>query len=174
MKNVSYETFPVLNRKIYILNHAPLYMLEKEGKNLVQKTKEQAKANLEASISYIPARYEAGVRAADWFGPASSPQAEANYGAAVSKAVAGKLRQKGIQKISNEDWKTAAVNKGAPIIGERIRASLDKQAARWGPMYDAVVSKINTLPPKTTDWKNNINTRLVPVVAEWKKAAGKT
>jgi len=148
-------------------------MLEKEGKNLVLKTKEQAKANLEASISYIPERYKAGVQAADWAGPASSDQAEANYAAAVGKAITAKRRQTKIRNVSNEDWKTAAVNKGAPIIGERIRGALDKWGRNWGPMYDAVTSKVNTLPPKTVDFRANINNRLVPTVEAWKRAAGK-
>jgi len=140
---------------------------------MVVKTKEEAKANFEASIAYIPSRYEAGVRKADWQTPAASDQAEKNYADAVSKAVAEKRRQKGVKKISNTDWQEAAVRKGAPIIGDRIRGALDKWAAEWGPIYDSVVSKVAALPPKTVDWRANINNRLVPVVEEWKRAAGK-
>ena len=141
---------------------------------MVLKTKEQAKQNLEAAIAYIPERYKAGVQQADWFGPASSAQAETNYAASVQKAITGKTRQKGIQKVTNEDWKNAAIAKGAPIIGERLRSALDKYAARWGPMYDKVTSTVNGLPPKTTDFMANINNRLVPTVKVWKAAAGKT
>jgi len=148
-------------------------VLEKEGKNLVLKTKEQAKANLEASIAYIPERYKAGVQAADWFGPASSEQAETNYASGVQKAVAGKRRQKGIRNVSNEDWKNAAINKGASKIGPGLSAAIDKWATKWGPMYDKVSSKVNSLPPKTTDFMANINNRLVPTVKAWKEAAGK-
>ena len=36
-----------------------------------------------------------------------------------------------------------------------------------------VASKVASLPPKTIDWRANINNRLVPVVETWKKAAGK-
>jgi len=140
---------------------------------LVIKSKEEAKANFEASISYIPSRYESGVRKADWAGPAGSEAAEKNYAAAVSKAVADKSRQKGVRKVSNSDWQTAAVTKGAPIIGDRIRGALDKWAATWGPMYDKVGSKVAALPARTTDFRANINSRLVPVVEEWKRAAGK-
>uniref|UniRef100_A0A6H1ZKZ5 Uncharacterized protein n=1 Tax=viral metagenome TaxID=1070528 RepID=A0A6H1ZKZ5_9ZZZZ len=141
---------------------------------MVVKSKEEAKANFEAAISYIPARYEAGVSKADWATPAKSAQAEKNYADGVSKAVAGKTRQKAIAGVSNEEWKSAAIAKGVPIIGDRIRLSLDKWLGKWGPMYDSVVSKVGTLPPKTTDWRANINTRLVPVVETWKRAAGKT
>lgn len=141
---------------------------------MVLKTREEAKANFEAAIAYIPARYEAGVNKADWLGPARSDQAEKNYADAMSKAVANKSRQKGVSKVSNEEWRSAAVTKGAPIIGERIRGALDKWDAEWGPMYESVKSKVAALPPKTTDWRANINKRLVPVVETWRKAAGKS
>ena len=137
------------------------------------KSKEEARANFEASISYIPARYEAGVRKADWATPAGSEQAESNYAAGVQEAISKKTRQAGVRKVSNTDWQNAAVTKGRPIIGERIRGALTKWATNWGPIYDGVVSKVSTLPPKTTDFRANINSRLVPVVEEWKRGAGK-
>jgi len=140
---------------------------------MVVKTKEEARANFEAAISYIPDRYAAGVRKADWAGPAGSDQAERNYAAGVGKAVSTKRRQTKVRAVSNSEWQTAAVTKGAPIIGERIRGSLDKWAANFGPAYDAVVAKVGTLPPSTTDFRANINNRLVPVVEAWKRAAGK-
>lgn len=140
---------------------------------MVLKTKEEARANFEAAIAYIPDRYRAGVSKADWHTPAKSDAAEKNYADAISKAVAAKKRQRAIAEMSNEDWKNAAINKGAPIIGDRIRTALDKWAAEWGPLYDQVASKVSTLPPKTLDWRANINNRLVPVVETWKKAAGK-
>lgn len=138
------------------------------------KTLAEARANFEASTSYIPARYTAGVQKADWLGPAKSDQAEKNYADSVSKAIAKKSRQSAISKISNDDWKNAAVNKGAPIIGARITDALPKWEANFGPMYSTVVSKVAALPPKGTDWRANINSRLVPVVETWRKAAGKT
>lgn len=141
---------------------------------MVSKTKEEARANYDASISYIPARYEAGVKKADWLSPAKSEAAEKNYADAVSKAVSQKTRQKAISSMTNDDWKNAAVAKGVPIIGERIRLAEDKWMAEWGPKYDQVCSKVATLPPPTTDWRANINTRLVPTVEAWRKSAGKS
>jgi len=76
--------------------------------------------------------------------------------------------------MSNEDWKNAAVEKGAGIIGERIRGSLNKWATNWGPLYDQVAARVGSLPPKTVDWRANINNRLIPTVETWRKAAGKT
>jgi len=141
---------------------------------MVIKTKEEARANFEASIGYIPDRYRSGVSKADWLTPAKSDVAEKNYAEGVGKAIAGKTRQKEIGKLSNEDWKKAATDKGAPIIGERIRGALDKWANNFGPMYDQVASKVAALPPRGVDWRANITNRLVPVVEQWRKAAGKT
>lgn len=141
---------------------------------MVLKTKEEAKANFEASIGYIPDRYKAGVNKADWLTPAKSDAAEKNFADGVSKAITNKTRQKEISKLTNEDWKNGAINKGAPIIGERIRGALNDWAANWGPMYDQVASTVTALPAKGIDWRANINNRLVPVVASWRKAAGKT
>ncbi len=140
---------------------------------MVVKTKEEARANFEAAITYIPDRYAAGIRKADWATEAGSDQAEKNYAANVQKAIANKSRQKAVKKVSNTDWQNAAIEKGAPIIGDRIRLAMDKWASNWGPMYDQVVTKVGTLPAKTTDFRANINNRLVPVVEAWKKAAGK-
>ena len=36
-----------------------------DKRKMVMKTKEQARANFEASVAYIPARYEAGIDLAD-------------------------------------------------------------------------------------------------------------
>jgi len=147
---------------------------EKEREEMVLKTKAEARANFEAAVAYIPSRYEAGVAKADWLTPAKSEVAEKNYADAVSKAVSAKSRQKAIAGMTNEEWKEAARTKGAPIIGERIRGALGKWEAEWGPMYDSVASKVAALPPKTLDFRANINNRLVPVVETWKKAAGKS
>jgi len=140
---------------------------------MVLKTKEEARANFEASIGYIPDRYRSGVSKADWITPAKSDAAEKNFADGVSKAIAGKTRQKAIASMTNEDWRNGAINVGAPRIGEAIRANLGKWAANWGPMYDQVASRVATLPARTTDFRANINNRLVPTVETWKKAAGK-
>lgn len=146
--------------------------LQKGNENMVFKTAEEAKANFQASISYIPSRYSAGVQKADWLTPAKSDAAERNFADGVGKAIANKTRQREIAKLSNEDWKTAAVSKGAPIIGQRIQGALDKWMANWSPMYAKVQTAVVALPPSTVDYMANINNRLVPTVKAWKQAAG--
>jgi len=138
---------------------------------MVLKTIEQARANFEAALPAIPTRYEAGIRAAVWRQP--SIAGEANFKAAMSRVVAEELRRKGVEKVTDDEWRNAAVTKGVPIISARIRDALDEWVAVFGPMYDRIRRLVPTLPPKTIDFRANINNRLVRVVEEWKRAAGK-
>lgn len=137
------------------------------------KTKEEAKANLEASVAYIPDRYRAGIARADWATAAGSDQAEKNFADSMANAVAKKSRQLKVKQVSNTDWQTAASVKGGAVIGTRIRESLDKQSARWSPIYDRVVADLGRLPPKTVDFRTNITNRVIGTVESWKKHSGK-
>jgi len=137
------------------------------------KTKEEARANLEASVAYIPDRYKSGVSRADWATPAGSDQAERNFADAMSKAIGKKTRQMKVKAVSNAEWQKQAIEKGGAVIGERIRQSLDKQSAKWGPIYDRVVSDIARLAPRTVDFRTNITNRVVGTVESWKKNSGK-
>jgi len=141
---------------------------------MAPKTKEEARANFEAAVAYIPSRYQAGVQKADWLNPAKSDAAEKNYASGVQAAVGSKRRQTQIAKLTNEDWKNAAIAKGVPTIGTRVQQALGKWQANWGPAYDQVVARVAALPDRTTDWRANINNRLVPTVEAWRKAVGKT
>jgi len=138
------------------------------------KSLAEARANFEASISYIPDRYSKGIDRADWATPAKSEQAEKNFADAMSKAITNKSRQKGVAEVTNEEWKDQAKTKGAPIIGERIRGALGTWESNFGPVYAQVQTKVAALPARTVNWRDNINNRLVPVVEQWRKAAGKT
>ena len=137
------------------------------------KTKEEAKANLEASVPYIGDRYKVAVARADWATPAGSDQAEKNFAAKMSEVIAKKTRQARIKQVSNSEWQELAVNKGGAVIGERVRASINKQAAKWGPIYDRVVAEIPRLPARTVDFRTNITNRVVGTVEAWKKHSGK-
>ncbi len=137
------------------------------------KTKEEARANLEASVTYIPDRYKAGVARADWATPAGSDQAEKNFADKMSQVIAKKTRQSRIKQVSNSEWQGRAVEKGGAVIGERIRAAIDKQAAKWAPIYDRVVADVQRLPARTVDFRTNITQRVVGTVEAWKKHSGK-
>lgn len=137
------------------------------------KTKEEARANLEAAVPMIGGRYAAAVGRADWSTPAGSDQAEKNFADAMSLAIAAKRRQHAIKKVSNSEWQRLAIDKGSVVIGERIRGAMDKWFTKWAPIYDAVATTVGRLPPKTIDFRSNVTNRLLPVVEASKKAAGK-
>jgi hypothetical protein len=139
---------------------------------MVFKTKEEARTNFEAALAVIPDRYVKSVSRADWKSAAASDQAEANFTAQMQKVISEKRRLKGVQAVDNKDWQTAAVTKGAPIIADRIRMALPDWEKTWGPMYDSVIDVVSRLPPRTVDWRANINTRLVKTVEAWKRASG--
>lgn len=137
------------------------------------KTKEEANANLEASLPFVAARYKTGVGRADWSTPASSDQAESNFASAMSKVIAKKTRQAKIKLVSNSVWQELASVKGGAVIEERMRGALEKQAAKWNPIYDRVVGDIARLPARTVDFRTNITNRVVGTVESWKRHSGK-
>jgi len=130
-----------------------------------------ARANLEAALALIPGRYETSIRAAVWRGPAIA--GEANFKAAMGRVIAEELRRKGIEKVTDDEWRDKALTKGAPVIAERIRMALADYEAAFGPILAAVNRKVPTLPRRVIDFRANITNRLIPVVEELKRAAGK-
>jgi len=141
-------------------------------KPMTYKTIDEAVANLNSMIGMIPERYGAGVDKADWLTPASSDQAEANWGAAVRDAATKKKRQLAIKALSNEDWKKPAKEKGMARIGEGVRLGLDKYRANFGEIYSKVLADVQKLPPKTVDFRTNVQNRLLKTVESWKKHSG--
>ena len=137
------------------------------------KTKEEARANLESSLTYVADRYKAGIGRADWATKASSDQAEKNFADKMAQVIARKTRQNAIKQVSNSAWQELAINKGGAVIMERMRGALDKQAAKWAPIYDRVVGDLARLPARTVDFRTNITNRVVGTVESWKKHSGK-
>lgn len=137
------------------------------------KTKEEARANLETSLAYVGDRYISAVKRADWATKAGSDNAEKNFAEKMAQVLAKKSRQLAVKKVSNATWQEAAAVKGGAVIATRMRDSLDKQAAHFAPIYDAVVSAVQRLPARTVDFRTNITNRVVGTVEAWKKASGK-
>lgn len=138
------------------------------------KTIQQAAENLRQSAPLISQRYTIGINNADWQGPASSEQAEVNYGQGVQQAIANGTRRTGILAVSNQAWQQAAVTKGAPIIGQRIVDALPKYVTNFGPILTAVAAVAEALPPRTASATQNVTNRLLPVIRRAQEAAGKT
>ena len=71
-------------------------------------------------------------------------------------------RLKKIDRVSDEEFKSALVTKGAPRIATGMRAGGDKWEKNFSPYKDALEGV--TLPAKTADPIANIDSRLKPVV----------
>ena len=138
------------------------------------KTLDQTVENLRAVAGLIGARYTVGINNASWQQAAASDQAEANYGQGVQTAIANGSRRAGILRVSDADWRSASVSKGAAVIGARITDSLNKYRQNFAPILAAMSSAAENLPPRTTSATTNVTQRLLPIIAAAQTAAGRT
>ena len=125
------------------------------------KPQSEITENFVAGASRAPAKYKKGVMRADWHGPASSEEAEGNFQAGITEAIANKTRQKKIQGLSNADWQKNASEKGAARIGKGMTDAAGKQAANWAPYRGFIEGQ--TLAPRTRNATENIQNRLIPL-----------
>jgi len=125
------------------------------------KTVETARAHLEAAIAVIPTRYKEAIKVAVWRAPAI--EGEELWAAAVSAAAAERRRAKGIEKVTDEEWRHAADVKGGARIGPGITEGLPKYATNWAPYRAAI--EATEIAPKTIDPMANIDNRVKPIVA---------
>ena len=110
----------------------------------------------------VPENYKAGVQAATNV-IEKAIQAEGTYAEAMSKAVANQSRAKGLAKTSTEQWKSAAINKGAVRIAAGMAAAEPKMREGLGRVLNVIQSV--SIPPRSTDGMANIDNRLKPIAA---------
>ena len=130
----------------------------------------EARKRLEQALSVIPDRYRAGIQTAEW--QQNTLKAAQTWKAAMQKIVSTNRWEQGVQKTSNETWRTHAMQ-AADLIPQRLRNALDKWQSKFGPIYQSVLSTVQSLPPRTADPIQNVDTRVKPVVRAWIQAAGK-
>ena len=125
------------------------------------KSQAQIKENYKASTGRVSEPYKAGVNAASGVIEAGV-KGEALYAAKVQEAISEGRRAKGLSKLTDADWKTATITKGAPIIATRMAAAADKQAAHYEPYRSALESV--SLPDRVADPLANVDNRVKPIV----------
>ncbi len=128
------------------------------------KSQSEIKANYDQSTSIVTPRYTAGVATGNWKDPAIAGQGL--YTQMMSNPTVLARREKGINKVSNEDWKNAAQTKGAGVIAARMKAASGKQATNFEP-YRSALEAI-TLPAKTTDPASNVLNRVTPIAVAFR------
>lgn len=122
----------------------------------------QSQTNYERSASSVPEKYKAGIRDADWHTNASSDASEELYAQKVREAISRKARQKGVSRVSNEDWRQRALDKGASQIGGAMAKSGGKWARGFQP-YQEVLKSVR-LPDRVADPIANVQNRVIPIV----------
>lgn len=124
------------------------------------KTIEQIKANYLNAIPVVASRYKTGVtNTTDWKEKALVGQALYEQRMQDPNVLRG--RAAGINKVSNEEWRSKASDLGSSRIGAGMTANADKQSRNFAP-HREVLANIE-LPARTTDPVTNITNRVVPI-----------
>lgn len=106
---------------------------------------------------------------------AKSEAAEKLYAENVAKAIANKSRQKGLNKVSEQDMNAAMSASGASNYRTGTSRGADKQASRVEPYYAALDSLEGKYPARTSDPMQNLINRaglVVKTLSETKKRIG--
>ncbi len=89
--------------------------------------------------------YRQGIqRVGDW--QQSTAAAADNYESGIQAAIANERFQKGVSKVSNEEWRSKAIAKGGANYGSGVRLAEKDFADGYAP-YRAIVENV-TLPPR--------------------------
>ena len=135
------------------------------------RTIQQASSNYTASVDLVPERYKQGITAADWASKANAPEAQQNWSTGVQRAASEGRYAAGVSRVSNEQWKQAALTKGANSIAAGMQMGAEKYARRFAPILQAMQNAVQSLPARSADANANIDARLKPVVAAAQAAA---
>ncbi len=121
-----------------------------------------AKANYEGSASEAVRRWKQEIPKADWKEPSLSSGAVDLHRTKTIEALDAGRREKGIEKVSDAEWRTRTVQKGGPTMATNMKVSSSKWAQNFTPYKQALEAL--DLPAKTADVDSNIDNRLRPVV----------
>lgn len=116
----------------------------------------------EGAIPGIPGSYRRGIDAASDV-VRKMIAAEDLWVDAVIKAANEERRSKGLEGLTDSEWKRLTRDKGATRIGPGMRAAVDKFRDGIGDVLDAL--KEVDLPDRTTDPMANIDNRVKPIVS---------
>lgn len=113
------------------------------------------------AIGAVGPAYQAGIQAAvGWQEAAIS--AQSLYEDKMRDATVLARRATQLAKVSNEEWKQKALQKGASRIGPGMEASKDKRTRNFEPFRTALEGV--QLPARTADPVTNVQNRVIPIV----------
>ena len=113
------------------------------------------------SLGSVPGAYKAGIESTQgWKEKAIGGQAL--YVQRMQDQSVLQRREKGLNRVSEAEWKQKAAALGSTRIADGMRQAADKQAANYEPIAAALRNL--TLPDRTADPMANIDNRLKAVV----------
>lgn len=98
-----------------------------------------------AGMAAAGTKYKEGVQAVTEAPNAKAAQAESRYLAGTQEAVASGAYQRGNQAVTLEDWKNAAITKGAARLAGGAQAAVPKMRAAAGPLLAHIESGMSLL-----------------------------
>ena len=132
---------------------------------------QQIQSRYSGAVAVVPERYKQGIEnTTDWKQKAIDGQDL--YVAKMQNLDVLARREKSLQKVTDQDWKSRALLNGVQRIGPGMTAAAAKQAANYEPVRKELESLV--LPPRVADSNMNIDNRVKAVVAASKRAVGKT
>lgn len=122
------------------------------------------------AIGSVPAKYKAGIEGtSDW--KASALAGQGLYEERMRDSAILARRRKGIESVSDQEWKTRASQVGSQRIAMGMEAGAAKQAQNWQPIADALEAV--QLPARTADAVQNVTNRVIPIVLAAQQASKK-
>jgi hypothetical protein len=133
----------------------------RRGENMVKvKSAKEIADRYNQSIANVPDRYKKGVQnTTGW--KDSALKGQDLYETQMQNRAVLQRRKAGLEKVSEDDWKKNAAEKGATRIGAGMQASAAKREANFEPFRKAI-EEIN-LPARTADPMANIDARVKPI-----------
>ncbi len=126
------------------------------------KSLDQTQKNWEASHGRVPQAYSDGVRQAKDV-IAKGVAAEALYAQKVQEAISAGRRAKKLSEVSDEQWRQAALDKGAARIATGMAASKQKFNSGMAKVLSTIQGV--TIAPRSADPMANVDGRVKPIVA---------
>jgi hypothetical protein len=120
----------------------------------------QSQKNFEDSAGKAGTNYAAAIDGISW--QAEAVAGQALYEQKMQDPSVLARRSRGIQNVSDAEFKQALREKGAGRIAGGIRASGGKWAAKFSPYHSALQGV--SLPPRSADPMQNVDNRVKPIV----------
>lgn len=124
------------------------------------KPETEIKKNYERSTALVPERFEAGVKRAIWQAPSVAGQAL--YEEQMRRDEILRRRLRGVERVSDEQWRVDTVQKGKNIIAQRMLDASQKQVDGFRPYREVLLA--TDLPPRVADPMQNLMNRAGAIV----------